>query len=122
MGWNASEKHLIVTHQAILRCIYAYFIKKTRRKSPWLNVPCTSADQVTPRAVRNGEASFQGGVRPCLPGESKAVLRSMRIRVEGLRPAWTLSVARDFLLASWTLAFATASRYSESGSFSKTNL
>ena len=29
---------LIITHQAVLRCIVAYFMGKERGESPWMNV------------------------------------------------------------------------------------
>ena len=29
---------LIITHQAVLRCIVAYFMGKERSESPWMNV------------------------------------------------------------------------------------
>jgi len=50
MELERSENILIVTHQAILRCIYAYFMKEPQEKSPWLNVPLHSLLKLTPRA------------------------------------------------------------------------
>lgn len=32
---------LIITHQAVLRCIVAYFMGKERSESPWMNVSIT---------------------------------------------------------------------------------
>lgn len=50
MELERSENILIVTHQAILRCIYAYFMKEPQEKSPWLNVPLHTLIKLTPRA------------------------------------------------------------------------
>ena len=38
MELERSEDILIVTHQAVLRCIYAYFMKKNQAESPWMAV------------------------------------------------------------------------------------
>lgn len=40
MELERSEDILIVTHQAVLRCIYAYFMKKDQAESPWMAVSC----------------------------------------------------------------------------------
>jgi Histidine phosphatase superfamily (branch 1) len=42
MGLERSENILIVTHQAVLRCIYAYFKEKGQEESPWMAVSCFS--------------------------------------------------------------------------------
>lgn len=41
---------LIVTHQAVLRCVLAYFIGKRQVESPWMNVPLHTLIKLTPRA------------------------------------------------------------------------
>jgi 6-phosphofructo-2-kinase / fructose-2,6-biphosphatase 2 len=38
MELERSEDILIVTHQAVLRCIYAYFKEKSQSESPWMAV------------------------------------------------------------------------------------
>jgi 6-phosphofructo-2-kinase/fructose-2,6-biphosphatase 2 len=38
MELERSENILIVTHQAVLRCIYAYFKEKNQSESPWMAV------------------------------------------------------------------------------------
>jgi 6-phosphofructo-2-kinase/fructose-2,6-biphosphatase 2 len=38
MELERSENILIVTHQAVLRCIYAYFKEKGQEESPWMAV------------------------------------------------------------------------------------
>lgn len=44
---------LIVTHQAVLRCVLAYFIGKRQEESPWMNVSCPK-----PVSHGNGELSL----------------------------------------------------------------
>ncbi|KHJ33129.1 putative fructose-bisphosphatase [Erysiphe necator] len=50
MELERSENILIVTHQAILRCIYAYLMDKDHVKSPWMNVPLHTLIKITPKA------------------------------------------------------------------------
>lgn len=38
MELERSENILIVTHQAVIRCIYAYFMSKNQDESPWMAV------------------------------------------------------------------------------------
>ena len=38
MELERSENILIITHQAVLRCIYAYFKEKSQSESPWMAV------------------------------------------------------------------------------------
>jgi 6-phosphofructo-2-kinase / fructose-2,6-biphosphatase 2 len=42
MELERSENILIVTHQAVLRCIYAYFKEKNQSESPWMAVSSQS--------------------------------------------------------------------------------
>lgn len=41
---------LIIGHQAILRCIYAYFLNKPLAELPYINVPLHTVIKLTPRA------------------------------------------------------------------------
>jgi 6-phosphofructo-2-kinase / fructose-2,6-biphosphatase 2 len=50
MELERSENILIVTHQAILRCIYAYFMNIPQEQSPWMEVPLHTLIKLTPRA------------------------------------------------------------------------
>lgn len=50
MELERSENILIVTHQAVLRCIYAYFMGVNQEKSPWMEVPLHTLIKLTPRA------------------------------------------------------------------------
>jgi 6-phosphofructo-2-kinase/fructose-2,6-biphosphatase 2 len=62
MELERSEDILIVTHQAVLRCIYAYFMKKDQRSSPWLNVPLHTLIKLTPRAYGTVEEFTSSGI------------------------------------------------------------
>ncbi|CAJ2510860.1 Uu.00g064850.m01.CDS01 [Anthostomella pinea] len=62
MELERSEDILIVTHQAILRCIYAYFMKKDQTKSPWMNVPLHCLIKLTPRAYGTDEVRYQADI------------------------------------------------------------
>lgn len=50
MELERSENILIVTHQAVLRCIYAYFMGVDQEKSPWMEVPLHTLIRLTPGA------------------------------------------------------------------------
>jgi broad specificity phosphatase PhoE len=54
MELERSENILIVTHQAVLRCIYAYFMAKDQASSPWMAVSTrqiSSSDSCFPPVV-----------------------------------------------------------------------
>lgn len=55
MELERSENILIVTHQAVLRCIYAYFMGSPQDKSPWMEVPLHTLIKLTPRAYKTEE-------------------------------------------------------------------
>ena len=62
MELERSEDILIVTHQAVLRCIYAYFMKKDHKKSPWMNVPLHTLIKLTPRAYGTDEVRYEANI------------------------------------------------------------
>ncbi|KAI1325656.1 6-phosphofructo-2-kinase [Xylariaceae sp. FL0255] len=62
MELERSEDILIVTHQAILRCIYAYFMKRDQARSPWMNVPLHCLIKLTPRAYGTDEERYQADI------------------------------------------------------------
>lgn len=41
---------MIVTHQAVIRCIYAYFMNIKQEKSPWVAIPLHTVIKLTPGA------------------------------------------------------------------------
>ncbi|KAK3056965.1 Fructose-2,6-bisphosphatase [Extremus antarcticus] len=55
MELERSENILIVTHQAVLRCIYAYFMGSNQEQSPWMEVPLHCLIRLTPRAYKTEE-------------------------------------------------------------------
>jgi 6-phosphofructo-2-kinase/fructose-2,6-biphosphatase 2 len=62
MELERSEDILIVTHQAVLRCIYAYFMKKDQAKSPWMNVPLHTLIKLTPKAYGTEEERYEANI------------------------------------------------------------
>lgn len=62
MELERSEDILIVTHQAVLRCIYAYFMKKSQADSPWMAVPLHTLIKLTPRAYGTQEERYDAKI------------------------------------------------------------
>ncbi|KAI9804220.1 MAG: hypothetical protein M1825_001622 [Sarcosagium campestre] len=62
MELERSENILIVTHQAVLRCIYAYFMNVPQHLSPWMEVPLHTLIRLTPRAYSTVEARFKADI------------------------------------------------------------
>ena len=62
MELERSENILIVTHQAVLRCIYAYFMKKSQEESPWMAVPLHTLIKLTPRAYGTQEERYDAKI------------------------------------------------------------
>lgn len=58
MELERSENILIVTHQAVLRCIYAYFMGIDQERSPWMEVPLHCLIKLTPRAYKTEEERY----------------------------------------------------------------
>ncbi|KAF9907427.1 Fructose-2,6-bisphosphatase [Lobosporangium transversale] len=50
---------LIIGHQAILRCIYAYFMNYSHEKLPYIKIPLHTVIQLTPRAYACEEKRFK---------------------------------------------------------------
>lgn len=63
MELERSENILIVTHQAILRCIYAYFMNEDQEQSPWLNVPLHTLIKLTPRAYGTDKQVYKANIQ-----------------------------------------------------------
>ncbi|KAL8686768.1 MAG: hypothetical protein Q9218_006879 [Villophora microphyllina] len=62
MELERSENIMIVTHQAVLRCIYAYYMNVPQEKSPWMEVPLHTVIKLTPRAYGTEEERFKGNI------------------------------------------------------------
>ncbi|KZF19897.1 bifunctional 6-phosphofructo-2-kinase/fructose-2,6-bisphosphate 2-phosphatase [Xylona heveae TC161] len=62
MELERNEDILIVTHQAILRCIYAYFMNVPQERSPWMEVPLHTVIKLTPRAYGTIEERWKADI------------------------------------------------------------
>ena len=62
MELERSENIIIVTHQAVLRCIYAYYMNVPQEKSPWMEVPLHTLIKLTPRAYSTQEERFKANI------------------------------------------------------------
>lgn len=62
MELERSENVLIVTHQAVLRCIYAYYMNVPQEKSPWMEVPLHTLIKLTPRAYSTEEQRYKADI------------------------------------------------------------
>ncbi|KAF2497848.1 fructose-2,6-bisphosphatase-like protein [Lophium mytilinum] len=62
MELERSENILIVTHQAILRCIYAYFMNVPQEQSPWMKVPLHTLIKLTPKAYSTQEERLNADI------------------------------------------------------------
>ena len=62
MELERNENILIVTHQAVLRCIYAYFMNMPQDQSPWMEVPLHTLIQLTPRAYNTEEKRWKANI------------------------------------------------------------
>ncbi|MCJ1467299.1 Fructose-2,6-bisphosphatase [Pseudocyphellaria aurata] len=62
MELERSENIIIVTHQAVLRCIYAYYMNVPQEKSPWMEVPLHTLIKLTPRAYSTEEQRYKANI------------------------------------------------------------
>jgi 6-phosphofructo-2-kinase / fructose-2,6-biphosphatase 2 len=62
MELERSDNILIVTHQAIIRCIYAYFMDSSSDQSPWMEVPLHTLMKLTPKAYGTREERFKADI------------------------------------------------------------
>ena len=53
---------LIIGHQAVLRCVYAYFMNKSREELPYLKIPLHTLIKLTPRAYGCDEERFKANI------------------------------------------------------------
>lgn len=50
MELERQENILIITHQAVLRCLYAYFMNVPQEELPWMSIPLHTLIKLEPRA------------------------------------------------------------------------
>lgn len=62
MELERSENILIITHQAIVRCIFAYFMQVDQSKSPWMEVPLHTLMKLTPKAYGVDVQKFKANI------------------------------------------------------------
>lgn len=62
MELERQENIIIVTHQAVLRCIYAYFMNVPQEQSPWMEVPLHTLICLEPRAYRTVETRVSANI------------------------------------------------------------
>ncbi|AEO71917.1 uncharacterized protein THITE_2124808 [Thermothielavioides terrestris NRRL 8126] len=63
MELERSEDILIISHQAVIRCIYAYFMQKTQEESPWVPVPLHTLMKLTPRAYGTELQTYRANIK-----------------------------------------------------------
>lgn len=52
MELERQENVLVITHQAVLRCLYAYFMNVPQEESPWMSIPLHTLIKLEPRAYQ----------------------------------------------------------------------
>lgn len=62
MELERSENVIVVTHQALLCCIYAYFPNVPQEKSLWMEIPLYTPIKFTPRAYCTEEQRFKADI------------------------------------------------------------
>ncbi|EEP81408.1 fructose-2,6-bisphosphatase [Uncinocarpus reesii 1704] len=62
MELERSENVIIVTHQAVLRCIYAYFLNMSQEQSPWMEVPLHTLIKLYRRAYGTEEHRIKANI------------------------------------------------------------
>lgn len=66
MELERQENILIITHQAVLRCLYAYFMNVRQEESPWMSIPLHTLIKLEPRAFQ----TFVNKIRADIPAVS----------------------------------------------------
>jgi len=83
MELERSEDIFIVTHQAVLRCIYAYFMQKDQVDSPWMAVPLHTLIKLTPRAYGTQEERFKANIPAVSTWRAKGSVAKHEDPIEG---------------------------------------
>jgi 6-phosphofructo-2-kinase/fructose-2,6-biphosphatase 2 len=63
MELERHENILIIGHQAILRCIYAYFMNYNHEDLPYIKIPLHTVIELTPKAYGCEEKRFKGSTK-----------------------------------------------------------
>lgn len=83
MELEREENVFIVTHQAVLRCIYAYFNETPSDESPWQKIPLHTLIKLTPRAYGSNKEELPADI----PAVSTYRARGEVEEEEGDQPA-----------------------------------
>ncbi|EDK37846.2 conserved hypothetical protein [Meyerozyma guilliermondii ATCC 6260] len=62
MELERQENILIITHQAVLRCLYAYFMNVPQEESPWMSIPLHTLIKLEPRAYSTLVTSIKADI------------------------------------------------------------
>ncbi|RVD82213.1 uncharacterized protein DFL_006646 [Arthrobotrys flagrans] len=62
MEMERQENVMVVTHQAVIRCIYAYFMNVPQDRSPWMEIPLHTVIKLTPKAYGTKEERFKANI------------------------------------------------------------
>lgn len=77
MELERQENIMIISHQAVLRAIYAYFMNLSHSQLPYVEIPLHTVIKITPRAYGCDEERFKLEVpgvnthrsKPTVPGQ-----------------------------------------------------
>ena len=62
MELERQENILIVSHQAVIRCIYGYFLNIPHAEIPYINIPLHTVIQLTPKAYGCEEVRYKANI------------------------------------------------------------
>ncbi|KAI9708645.1 MAG: Fructose-2,6-bisphosphatase [Bogoriella megaspora] len=94
MELERSENILIVTHQAILRCIYAYFMNVPQERSPWMEVPLHTLIKLTPKAYATVEERLKADI-PAVSTFREKGSRARGATNDQIRPTLSQQASED---------------------------
>ncbi|KAI9029890.1 6-phosphofructo-2-kinase-domain-containing protein [Phycomyces nitens] len=80
MDLERQENILIIGHQAILRCIYAYFMNHSHEDLPYLKIPLHTLIELTPKAYGCEEKRFKVDIEAVDTHRAKPTARANSIR------------------------------------------
>ena len=63
MELERSENVLIITHQAIVRCIFSYFADVDQDRSPWMDIPLHTLMKLTPKAYGTVTEKYKANIK-----------------------------------------------------------
>ncbi|CAO3651199.1 unnamed protein product [Cunninghamella blakesleeana] len=85
MELERHENILIVGHQAILRCIYAYFMNYNQEELPYIKIPLHTVIELTPKAYHCEEKRYKADIQAVnthRPKPTDATQRKQKLSVQ----------------------------------------